>query len=117
MARRTILADDLDGSEADVSTVSFSIDGSNYEIDLSADNQGRLNETLAPYVEAARSVGGGSGRRARGTAASEPAPRRHVATDVDPKAVRAWAASQGIEVSSRGRIPGSIVEQFRAAGN
>jgi hypothetical protein len=29
--------------------------------------------------------------------------------------VRAWAKSQGIQVSERGRIPASVVEQYEAA--
>jgi len=29
--------------------------------------------------------------------------------------VRAWAKSQGLEVSDRGRVPREIVEKFRAA--
>ena len=28
-----------------------------------------------------------------------------------------WAASQGIEVSPRGRISSEVLEQYRAAGN
>ncbi len=34
-----------------------------------------------------------------------------------PAAVRVWAAGQGIEVNTRGRIKADVVEQFRAAGN
>jgi len=29
--------------------------------------------------------------------------------------IRAWAKGQGIAVSERGRIPASVVEQYRAA--
>src|SRR3954449_3139195 len=39
---RVYLVDDLDGSEDDVSTVMFNLDGKDYEIDLSADNAERL---------------------------------------------------------------------------
>ncbi|HLS49779.1 MAG TPA: histone-like nucleoid-structuring protein Lsr2, partial [Actinomycetaceae bacterium] len=35
----------------------------------------------------------------------------------DAKAVRKWAEANGIEVSARGRIPASILEQYQAAGN
>lgn len=35
----------------------------------------------------------------------------------DPKALRAWAAPNGIELSTRGRIPGTVLDQYRAAGN
>ena len=36
---------------------------------------------------------------------------------VDTKAVRAWAKSINIELSSRGRIPADVVDQYRKAGN
>jgi hypothetical protein len=33
----------------------------------------------------------------------------------DAKAIRAWAAGNGIEVNSRGRVPADVVKQFEAA--
>ena len=36
---------------------------------------------------------------------------------VDLKAVRAWAASNGIALSSRGRVSASVIQQYRSAGN
>ena len=58
MAQKTTvtLVDDLDGSEAE-EQVEFTVDGRSYEIDLSTINAGRLRETLAPYVSAARRTG------------------------------------------------------------
>ena len=38
-------------------------------------------------------------------------------SNVDLKAVRAWAASNGVEVSGRGRVPAKVIEQYKAAGN
>ncbi|MGY1618858.1 histone-like nucleoid-structuring protein Lsr2 [Geodermatophilus sp. SYSU D00691] len=43
--------------------------------------------------------------------------RSRTKTDVDPRAVREWAKSKKIELSPRGRIPQSVVDLFRAAGN
>ena len=57
MAIRVVLADDLDGSEAE-ETVEFGLDGAFYEIDLSEDNAERLRDALAEYVEHARRSGG-----------------------------------------------------------
>ena len=37
-------------------------------------------------------------------------------SNLDLKAVRAWAASK-IELSNRGRVPASVIEQYKAAGN
>jgi hypothetical protein len=34
---------------------------------------------------------------------------------VDAKAVRAWAAKRKIELSSRGRIPATVLEQYKAS--
>ena len=43
-------------------------------------------------------------------------PRKNTAgTEVNGPAVRQWARKQGLAVSSRGRIPASVVEQYRAA--
>jgi hypothetical protein len=107
MATRTVteILDDITGQAAD-ETVSFGIDGVEYEIDVSKKNAAALRKTLGPFQEAARRVGG---RRT-------PALRK-VASGVDNKAVRAWAASHGIELSERGRIPGHVIEQYIAAGN
>lgn len=33
---------------------------------------------------------------------------------VDAKAVREWAAKEGVEVPAKGRIPEAVVEQYRA---
>ena len=99
-----LLEDDLDGTKAD-ETVEFGLDGVAYAIDLSDDNAKKLRGALDGYVSNARKV---SGKRSTSGKAS---------SSVDLKAVRAWASSNGIELSSRGRVPGSVLEQYRAAGN
>ena len=111
MTQRTIvtLEDDLTGGEAD-ETLSFAIDGKAYEIDLSEQNAVALRELLAPYVAVARRAG-----RINVPAARRGSPLRHVATEVDPAAVRAWAASNGYEVSPRGRISRAVQDAFKAA--
>jgi Lsr2 len=53
----TRLVDDLDGSEA-VATLSFSLDGLSYEIDLSEPHLVAFQQALAPFVTAARKVSG-----------------------------------------------------------
>lgn len=108
MAKKTIvqLTDDLDGNKAD-RTVGFSLDGVGYEIDLSEKNAVELEQALAKYIGAARKVGG------RATSGRLRTTRTNVAAD--PRAVRAWAASNGIQVSPRGRIAVDVVKQFEAA--
>jgi hypothetical protein len=111
MAPRTeiVLVDDLTGDPADT-TVTFSLDRTQYEIDLSNDNAGQLREAFSRYVRAARKVSSSGGRRDAQAA-------RPAYSGYDPAAVRAWAAGRGIEFSPRGRIRADVVEQYRAAGN
>jgi hypothetical protein len=99
-----LLEDDVDGGKAD-ETVEFALDGAAYAIDLNDSNAKKLRGALDGYISKARKVGG---RRSTGRKAS---------SGIDNKAIRAWAASNGIELSKRGRISQDIVSQFRAAGN
>jgi len=111
MAQKTVvfLEDDLDGGKAE-ETVTFSLDGVAYEIDLSAKNASRLRDSVAPYVGAARRVGGrgAPGPRGRGRSAA-------ARSSGKTAEVRAWAKKKGLDVSERGRIPGSIVEAYEKA--
>ena len=53
---QVLLVDDLDGGEAS-ETVSFSLDGTTYEIDLSSDNAGKLRKDFQSYIDHARKGG------------------------------------------------------------
>ncbi|MEP6642773.1 MAG: Lsr2 family protein, partial [Gaiellales bacterium] len=53
---KVILVDDIDGGEA-VETLSFSLDGTAYEIDLNETNADRFRAAVAAYVGAARKSG------------------------------------------------------------
>jgi hypothetical protein len=106
MAKRTkvLFVDDLDGTElpeGSGQTVSFSLDGVSYEVDLSKKNADALRKDLKRYVDVARKVGRQQARRTS---------RRQ-----DSSAIRAWAKQHGHEVSERGRIPASVVEAYQAA--
>ena len=70
------LEDDLDGGPAG-ETVRFGVDGSDYEIDLSAKNAAALRRKLAPFIEHARKAGRGSRRRPGRTAIKPGAQRRY----------------------------------------
>jgi hypothetical protein len=97
------LEDDLDGGAAS-ETVSFSLDGRSYEIDLNDKNAKALRDALSRYVGVARKAGGrtaGAKRRTQvGTSARE---------------IRDWARSTGRKVPDRGRIPSEVREAFEAA--
>lgn len=104
---QVILVDDLDGGQAD-ETVSFSLDGVGYEIDLSTKNAGAFRDVVAPYVGNARKVGGRSssrGGRRRGSGGG----------DNRTAQIREWARASGHQVNERGRIPGRIVEAYDKA--
>jgi hypothetical protein len=103
MAQKVImtLTDDLDGSDA-AETVTFSIDGSSYEMELSEGNATELREIFSPYRSAGRKLSGShAGRRPKASAGD--------------KNVRKWAAENGIEVNSRGRVKQEILQQYAAA--
>ena len=104
---QTLFIDDLDGSAAE-GTVRFGLDGTEYEIDLSAGHAQQLREALAAYVRAGRRVSGGS-RRPAGSG------RRGAASGLNTTEVREWAKAQGIEVKDRGRVPAELVVKFKAA--
>ncbi len=106
---QTLLIDDLDGGEAG-ETVRFGLDGTEYEIDLSAKNADALRQAVARYVDAARRAPAAAARRP-GRNGRKPAS----ANGTDPTAVREWAKSQGIEVKDRGRVPAELVVKFKAA--
>ncbi len=103
------LLDDIDGSQAD-ETLRFGLDGTNYEIDLNTKHAEKLRASLAKFVLKSRRLG-----RSRVTATGRTRPGTPAHTDrAQNQAVRDWAKAKGIEVSDRGRIPASIVEQFQA---
>ena len=108
---QVLLVDDLDGGEA-TETVSFALDGSAYEIDLSKKNADVLRDAFAKYVGAARKAGR-SGASSGGRSSSAGRSRGSAAMDRDQAAaIRSWAKKQGLKVSDRGRIPASIIEQY-----
>lgn len=99
------LIDDVDGSRA-AETVSFSLDGVSYDIDLSEENAKKLREEFGQWIKHSQKL---SRRR--------PAIRRvaGVKAGIDAGAIRAWARSTGREVSDRGRIPMDIRQAYQEA--
>ena len=104
---QTLFIDDLDGSEAD-GTVRFSLDGTDYEIDLNGEHAQELRDALARYVGAARRAGGSARRPARNG-------RKAPANGLNTTEIREWAKTQGIDVKDRGRVPAELVVKFQAA--
>lgn len=116
MARKVTvqLVDDLDGTTSDnIETVSFGLDGVNYEIDLNEDNASNLRESLADFIASATRTGGRS-KRGTASAASRSASAGVGRTKEQTQAIREWARNNGHDVSDRGRIPASVIEAFEA---
>jgi hypothetical protein len=93
----TSLIDDVDGSEAS-ETITFSLDGKDYEIDLSNKNAAKLRTAIAKWTPSARQLR---------------APR--AGRKVDPAqatAIRTWARANGLVVGDRGRIPVNVTQAF-----
>ena len=107
MARRTqvVLEDDLDGGNAD-ETISFSLDGVSYEIDLSTKNANKMRDVFALYVGSARKIGGRRRRGAARAAASRPGSSAEI---------REWARNNGWDIPERGRIASEVREAYEAA--
>lgn len=114
----TTLVDDLDDTLTAHETVALSLDGADYEIDLSADHATELRNDLATWVAHARRTGGRRSPTPRATkTSSAPAgaggrkatDREHTAT------VRDWARANGFTVADRGRIPTAAQQAYDAA--
>ena len=94
---QTLFIDDLDGSAAD-GTVRFSLDGTDYEIDLNSDHAQALRDALARYISAARRAGSGTRRPVR---SGRKAPANGVSTKRDPR------VGQGAGHRGKGPRPGT----------
>lgn len=110
---QVMLVDDIDGGEAS-ETVSFSLDGSSYEIDLSEDNATKMREAFAAYVGQARRSGRSGRSGSAGTRQRRPGSTSRPAA-TDNAAVRAWAKENGHAVSERGRIATEVREAYDKA--
>lgn len=109
MAKQTVVqyVDDIDGKELkEAITISFAVEGKQYEFDTSAAHAKEFRKTLDKYIAVSRKAGAVKGKRG-GAAAKRP---RN-----DTKAVREWARESGWDISDRGRIPAEVVEAYEAA--
>ncbi|QCR19860.1 histone-like nucleoid-structuring protein Lsr2 [Agrococcus sp. SGAir0287] len=113
MAKQTIveIVDDISGERlADGAgrTVAFSLDGAQYEIDLTHEHADELRAALEPWIAASRRVSSSSSTRS----SSRRSGSSRASKDV--QAIREWAAANGYQVATRGRIPANVVEAYEA---
>lgn len=114
-----VLEDDIDGGTAD-ETIEYALDGTRYEIDLSAKNASKLRASLADFLSHSRRLGKGT----KWTAPSQRGIPRHGASPMavaqsnrdQNMAVREWAKKMGYDVSDRGRVPQKYVDEYHACG-
>ena len=113
MAKATVevLIDDLDGSEG-AETVRIGWNGDWRELELSKKNVAALSRALDKYWNVSRAVpdDGRARRRRRPRKASSSRSAKR-----DPKVIRSWATSNGIEVPARGRIPADVERRYNEA--
>jgi hypothetical protein len=91
-------------------TITFAVDGANYELDACDAHAAKLRDAFAPYVAAGRRVSrgaGSAGRRRRGGG--------RTSSGVDPAAIRTWARANNVKVSERGRISADVVAKYNAS--
>lgn len=110
MAQRVItqLVDDIDGKElkeGDGETLTFSLDGTSYELDLSHKNADKFRGLFQDYIAAGRKVGRAPARKASKAVPDGPS----------AKEIREWAKDQGLDVPERGRITAEVKAQYEAA--
>jgi hypothetical protein len=110
------LVDDLTGEEAEnISTIEFALDGMGYELDLTDENSAKLRDTLSPYANAGRKIGGRRrsgprpGRAAKSTGSAAGYNRETL------KSIREWAKKNGHSVSKRGRLPAEVLQAWQTA--
>jgi hypothetical protein len=110
MAQRVnvVLVDDIDDSEA-TETVSFALDGVDYEIDLSDEHAAELRAAVSLYIGHARRTGG----RRKNAKRSSAGPAEQAGTSAAD--IRVWARENGWTVPERGRVSADVREAYAAA--
>jgi hypothetical protein len=110
-----ILVSDMSGeelSDGNGETVSFALDGTTYELDLSNKEADKFRGQFQDYIAVARKTSGGRGRKSSGSSRSTSGSGRGKDELAE---IRAWAKKNGHEVSERGRIKQDVLDAYDAA--
>ena len=104
MAKKTIVewVDDVDGTTA-AETVTFSVDGFTYEIDLSDENAAKLRAAMSRWIDAGRRTG----RRRVYPGPAKP-------DTSESTNARKWALDNGFEVGPRGRLRSEVLNAYKS---
>ena len=101
-----------DGDSEAVGTVRFTVEGQSYDCELCEDHLAEFREAMEVWSSHARLAGPrGSARRAGRSGRS----RRSAGTSSSAAEIREWARSQGMQVSSRGRVGADLRAAYEAA--
>ena len=99
-----------DGDSEAIETVTFTVEGQAYEFELCEDHLAEFREAMEVWSSHARSGRPGpSARRAARSAG------RDAGAAPSAGEMREWARSQGMEVSSRGRVSVDVRAAYDAA--
>jgi len=99
------------GDSPKATTHIFSIDNRAYEIDLCPEHLDRFHTVMSEFVEGARRTGNRAAATGRGRARLATTPGAEVS------AIREWARRNGMDVSTKGRIPLTIQQAYEASGS
>jgi len=113
MAKKIIetVTDDVDGSVAD-HTIQLGWEGEWRELDLNQKNLDALAKVFDRYWDVARPEATGTSRARRRSGGGS----RQATRGFDLAQLREWAGRNGVSIPQRGRIPRTVVEQYKAAG-
>lgn len=117
MAKQIVVIDDMTG-ESNAETRTISIDGVDYEIDLTDSSMQRLKDSIREFLEVARVAPRPSARAASTNVSAHRSPRRGTPVrkaQVLPSpssTIRAWASANNVDCPTRGRIPATVIEAY-----
>lgn len=106
MAIRSIVESDLSG-KPDAATQTFGLGDTWYEIDLTPEEQKKLEEALKPYLKVSRKA-----------EKTTPAAKKRVVPETTAEErdkIREWAKQEGYEFAERGRIPKKVMKAYDEA--
>jgi len=109
MAQRTVRVDDLNGVSEGARSVSFSLEGTTYDVDLTEDHIIEMRGVMSKFIAVARP-------RAKSTPSTySPNNGKGAHTDREQlQEIRRWAHAHGLEFSDRGRIPNHVMSVYNA---
>lgn len=114
MARQTqvmLTCDVHDGTAEAIETVAFTVEGHAYECELCEPHLAEFREAMEIWSSHSRAASASSGARRPGRS-RRGGDARGVPSTGD---VRAWARSEGLDVSGRGRLPAALVAAYKTA--